>query len=275
MKKRRIVDLLARFVNTAEDSDFGSDADLPEFIQLLTTEQMRNYAFSNPDLEKAFIRVVEALDSSEGMSRQASDFVIEVARIAHKPRPKSLREGIDLLKELVLEARRDPKLMGNLLLAEWITGKFLSDAVELSGELKPEISELAKEWLRLWWLYLFRARVAMRYGNDVMSKMMDHVRQNLRKLAEIDLNHNFRGLSEKIDTVVGGLDTVLLKFKAASVLAAKGKVPEEYIAAAFFLVLDLESPYRKSGIDEDVVTEVSLTFVTMRARVTEWIDSVI
>jgi len=235
---------------------------------------MRNCVLSNPDLENAFIRVLEALDSSGEMSRQAADFVTEVARIAHRPRPKSLREGIDLLKELSLEARRDPKLIGNLLLYEWLTGKFLSDAVELSGELKPEISELAKEWLRLWWLYLFRARIAMTYGNDVMNKMMDQVRQNLCKLAELD--HNFRGLSEKIDTVIVGLDGVILKFKDAQVLAGKGKAPEEYIAASFFLVLDLESPYyRKSRIDEDVVTEVSLTFVTMRARVTEWIDSVI
>jgi hypothetical protein len=170
-----------------------------------------------------------------------------------------------------MEARSDPKLIGNLLSYEWLTGKFQSDAKELSGELKPEISELAVQWLRFWWFYLFRARVAMTYGNDFTSAMIDQVHHNFRKLAELD--HNYRDLSGKIDSVVVGLDDAILEFKDFAL--GVGKEPE-YVAALFFLMLDLESPYYKqSKIEEDVATKVAQAFVTMRARVTEWIDSVI
>ena len=259
-------------LNVEEVSEGNSDANSTEFIELLTTKQVRNYASSNPDLQNAFTKLLEAHDSPDEMGRRAADFVTQVARIAHRPRPKSFREATNLLKELSREARPDPKLIGDLLSYEWLNGKFRSDASELCGELKPEIQPLAKAWLRVWWLYLFRLRVAMLYGNDFTSAMMDQVHRKFRKLAELD--RDSIGLSGQIDYWVTSLDDSITAFK--DVPLGKEKAPAEYISALCFLMKDRESPYyRQSKIEGDVDTKVALALVTMRERVTEWIDSVI
>jgi Zn-dependent protease with chaperone function len=259
--------------NVSEPShETPTDNDASELIKFFATNQLKRYAFSNPDLLSAFFTVLEAVDSPQEMGRRTVDFVAQAARIAGRPVPESLRETIDFLKEQSMKARPDPKLIGDLLSFEWLNGKFQSDANELSGELKPEIQQLAKGWLKVWWLYLFRARVAMTYGNDFMSAMMDQVHQKFRKLAELDRDNI--GLSGRIDYWMTSLDDAVKKFK--DVPLGKEKAPAEYIAALCFLMKDSESPYYKqSRIEDDVDTKVALAFVTMRARVTEWIDSVI
>jgi hypothetical protein len=263
------VEAESRSEHVAGTSDETSAADFAELIELLTSKQVRIYALSNSDLQSAFSKVIEAVDSPGDLGRLTVDFVAQAARIAGRPLPKSSREIIDFLKEQSQEARPDPKLIGDLLSYAWLDGRFQSDVSALGTESKPEIQKLVEGWLRVWWLYLFRLRVAMKYGNDFTSLMMDQVHQKFRKLAELD--HDYIGLSGRIDYWVMSLDDSITTFKDMPL--GKEKAPAEYISALCFLMKDSESPYYKQSKIEDAVdTKLALALVAMRAKVTEWID---
>jgi hypothetical protein len=112
----------------------------------------------------------------------------------------------------------------------------------------------------------------MTYGNDFTSAMMDQVHQRFRKLADLDPDR--RGLSDVIDYWVTGLDDAIATFKDFPL--GEGKAPAELLAGWLFLMKDPDSPYYgQSNVEDEVDTKVALTLVTMRERVTEWIDSVI
>ena len=102
---------------------------------------------------------------------------------------------------------------------------------------------------------------------------MDQVHRKFRKLAELD--RDSIGLSGQIDYWVTSLDDSITAFK--DVPLGKEKAPAEYISALCFLMKDRESPYyRQSEKSRGTLhTKVALALVTMRERVTEWIDSVI
>ena len=208
----------------------ASDNNATKLMELLGTKQLRNCVFSNPDLQEAFSRVSE-IDASPSSiwetGQRTGHFVAQVARIADKPLPNTLREARDLLYELSREVAPASQLIGDILSHEWLAGRFQSDVIALSGELKPEIQTLAEWWLQIWWLYLFRLRVATTYGNDFTSAMMDHVHQRFRKLGEL-LDPDHSGLSGVIDYWVTGLDDSIITFKDLPL--GEGKIPGELLA---------------------------------------------
>jgi hypothetical protein len=114
-------------VSVTETSDEASDDDVSKLMELFASKQVRNYAFSNPDLQNAFSRVFESHASPGEMGQRTADFVAQVARIADRPLPKTLREARDLLHELSREAVPDAKLIGDILSHEWLTGRFQSE----------------------------------------------------------------------------------------------------------------------------------------------------
>lgn len=247
------------------------DDDVSELLKLLGTKEVRNYAFSDPSLRTAYLQVFEAPSPQEAGARTAT-FTAEVARVANRPLPKTLRELSVLLYEVSRGALPDPKLIGDVLSHEWLSGRFQDDISALCHELNPKIRDQAESWLRLWWLYLFRIRVAMTHGNEFMQSMMGQVRERLVKLEQLDTNT--KGWAFTVDRWVQDLDDAVIKFK--DVKFGDSTAPAEYIAALTFLMTDPKSPYYKqSEIEDDVDTKLAVALVEMRAKVTPWIDSMI
>jgi len=232
----------------------SQDDDVSELLKSLGTKEVRNYAFSDPNLRTAYLQVFEAPSPQEAGARTAT-FTAEVARVANRPVPKTLRELNALLFEMSRGALPDPKLIGDVLSHEWLSGRLQNDITALCRELKPEIRDQAESWLRVWWLYLFRLRVAMTHGNEFTQSMMDQVRERLLKLEQLDTNT--KGWSSTVDSWVQGLDDALIRFKDAKL--GDSPAPAEFFAALLFLMTDPKSPYYKqSKIEDDFDTKLAL-----------------